>query len=92
MSENKLKLQAKLEAKRISRLSYDNAVEKLEELEETVKTICEGPSKIKTKILIEMLSQELDKIEDNAINMIHSGPVEGGMRGGGGGGSGCDAG
>ena len=38
MSENKLKLQAKLEAaKRISRLSYDNAVEKLEELEENGK-------------------------------------------------------
>tara|TARA_B110001450_G_C17482371_1_gene424785 strand:- start:47 stop:310 length:264 start_codon:yes stop_codon:yes gene_type:complete len=87
MSENKLKLQAKLEAKRIARLSYDNAVEKLEELEESVKTMREGPNKIKTKFLIEMLSQELDKIEDNAINMIHSG-----MRGGGGGGSGCDAG
>ena len=92
MSENRLKLQAKLEAKRISRLSYDNAVEKLEELEESVKTMREGPNKIKTKFLIEMLGEELDKIEDNAINMIHSGPVEGGMRGGGGGGSGCDAG
>jgi hypothetical protein len=92
MSENRLKLQAKLEAKRISRLSYDNAAEKLEELEETVKTMREGPNKIKIKFLIEMLSEELDKIEDNAVNMIHSGPVEGGMRGGGGGGSGCDAG
>lgn len=92
MSENRLKLQAKLEAKRISRLSYDNAAEKLEELKESVKTMCEGSNKIKTKFLIKMLSQDLDKIEDNAINMIHSGPVEGGMRGGGGGGSGCDAG
>lgn len=92
MSENRLKLQAKLEAKRISRLSYDNAAEKLEEMEETVKTMREGPNKIKIKFLIEMLSEELNKIEDNAVNMIHSGPVEGGMRGGGGGGSGCDAG
>ena len=92
MSENRLKLQAKLEAKRISRLSYDNALEKLEELEDSVKTMREGPNKIKTKFLIEMLSEELDKIEDNAVNMVHGGPVEGGMRGGGGGGSGCDAG
>jgi hypothetical protein len=90
MSENRIKLQAKLEAKRISRLSYDNALEKLEELEKNAKKM-NGTPKIKTQFLIDILSEELGKIENNAINMIHSGPVEGGMRGGGGG-SGCDAG
>lgn len=85
MFENRLKLQAKLEAKRISRLSYGNAREKLEELEKSVNTMREGLNKTKTKFLIEMLNQELDKIEGNAINMNNSGLVEGG-----GGGSGCN--
>jgi len=92
MSDIRIKLSATIEAKRIIRLNINVAYAKLETLEERIKEMKNGNGKKKTQFIIDILKEELEKIEDNSINMIHGGNIEGGSRGGGGGGSGCDAG
>ena len=91
MSEIRLKLSATIEAKRIARLNIDVAYAKLESLEKRVSGMKKGDGKTKTQFIIDILKDELEKLEDNSINMIHGGQAEGGSWGGGGG-SGCDAG
>jgi len=91
MSTSRLKLLATIDAKRLSRLGIDAAYDQLDKLEKMLPKLY-GDKKIRVQYTIEILKNELEKTEDNAINMVHGGNIEGGQGYDGGGGSGCDAG
>ena len=62
MSEKRLKLQATIEAKRISRLNIDMAYSKLDQLEEQLKKMKkDNDAKTKMTYVVEILKEELEK-------------------------------
>lgn len=75
----RLKLRATLQAKKISRLNIETAYEKLEEYEQQLRYLVKHKKSDKyLEILIEILKQELERLEDNAANMCYGGLIEGG--------------
>jgi hypothetical protein len=92
-TDNKSKLKAKLEAMRIARGGLENAYKKLSEWNKLRKRLRKQKKNVdQLDIKIEVLRDYLDRIEENAANMQHSGPVDGAVGLGSGGGSGCDQG
>lgn len=80
IDENRTRLKATLHAKRISRLNLDIAYEKLEEYEHQHRVLVKHKKTDKyLETLIDVLKQELDRLEDNAANMCHGGSIEGGV-------------
>ena len=88
---SRLKLLASIDAKRLSRLGVNAAYDQLDKLEQKLPNL-HGDKKTRIEFTIEKLKEELEKIEDNAYNMVHGGNIEGGNGYGNCGGSGCDAG
>ena len=74
---SRLKLLATIDAKRLSRLGIDAAYDQLEKLEKKLPTLY-GDKKTRIEFTIEKLTEELEKTEDNAGNMVHGGNIEGG--------------
>ena len=79
-NENRIRLRAKLHAKKISRLNIEIAYEKLEDYEHTLRMLIKDKkTDLYLETLVDILKQELEKLEDNAANMCHGGAIDGGV-------------
>ena len=89
----KVKLRATIEAKRIARTGIEEAEKKLNkliQLRKELKSKKKDTSRI--DVTIEVLGDELDKIEEAKANSQHGCPIDGGVGFGSGGGAGTDSG
>lgn len=77
--ELKVKLRATLEVKRISRSGLNNAYEKVDEWKDLRKRLRKEKKDLTNlDFKIDLLEQEIEKIEENSVNMNFGGVVEGG--------------
>ena len=91
--DTRLKLRATLEAKRIARSGLDNAYDKLDEWKKLRKRLRKQKKDLSNlNIKIDVMVEEIAKIEFNSANMQYGDVVDGGNGFGCGGGSGTDAG
>jgi hypothetical protein len=89
----KVKLRATIEAKRIARTGIEEAEKKLDELVKLRKKLkADKKDTTRLDVMIEVLGDELDKIEEANANSQHGCPIDGGVGFGSGGGAGTDSG
>ena len=89
----KVKLRATIEAKRIARIGLEEAEKKLKDLIKLRKKLkSEKKDLTVINVMIEVLSDEIDKIIEASENAQHGCPIEGGIGFGSGGGAGTDSG
>lgn len=88
----RIKLKAKLEAKRIARMGLDKAYDNLDEFKKLRKRLTKENKDVSgLDIKIDTLEEELLRLEEVADNMECGGDLQGGTGFGSGGGSGTDA-
>lgn len=77
--EPRAKLRATLEVKRIARSGLNNAYEKVDEWKDLRKRLRKEKKDLTNlEFKIDLLEEEIEKIEENSVNMSFGGVVEGG--------------